>query len=53
MLDLFYVEGRSRGETAAASGMSGDGVKSGLRRLRAQLARCIGRRLGLDPGTEP
>ncbi|MCX7935716.1 MAG: RNA polymerase sigma factor [Planctomycetota bacterium] len=45
VLDMFYREERSRAEIARACQMSEDGVKSLLRRTRAELAECIQRRL--------
>jgi len=40
-----YAENRSRADMAAAAQMTEDGVKSLLRRIRAELAECIKRRL--------
>jgi RNA polymerase sigma-70 factor (ECF subfamily) len=47
LLDMHYREGRSRADMGALCGMTEDGVKSALRRLRSALADCIGKRLGL------
>lgn len=44
LVDATYRDGRSRDETARAFGMSPDGVKSALRRIRRALAQCIERR---------
>lgn len=45
MVRLSYGEDRSRAEVAARLGMREAGVKTALRRLRAQLRQCIERRL--------
>lgn len=45
VLDWFYADGLSRDQTAEAAGMSQDGVKSLLRRVRAKLEKCITSRL--------
>lgn len=44
-IDLRYVEKASRTEMASALKMSGDGVKSLLRRIRTALAECVKRNL--------
>ena len=44
-LDLRYTQSRSREEMARVLQMTGDGIKSLLRRIRAGLADCIRRRL--------
>src|SRR5262249_14847759 len=44
LLDATYGERRSRTASAQALGMSEDGIKSALRRLRAFLHECIARR---------
>jgi DNA-directed RNA polymerase specialized sigma24 family protein len=44
LLEATYGDGAGRGATAAAFGMTGDGIKSALRRLRAHLHDCIERR---------
>lgn len=46
LLEATYGGGRGRAASAAALGMSEDGVKTALRRLRAFLHGCIRRRLG-------
>lgn len=46
LLESTYAERRGRTASAAALGLSPDGVKSALRRLRAFLHGCIERRLG-------
>ena len=51
LLDLQYGQGKSRSEIAEAASMSEDGIKSLMRRLRAVLAQCIRRRLGLESST--
>lgn len=45
LLDLRYRDDLSRLEMAQAAGLSEDGVKSALRRLRRALADCLKRRL--------
>lgn len=45
LIDAFYARRRSREEIAASRGISADGVKVALRRLRAALAECIEQRL--------
>lgn len=47
-LDLRYAERRSRAEMAGLLAMTENGVKSLLRRLRAKLADCVERRLGME-----
>lgn len=49
-LEMQYRRGLSRSQMALATGMTEDGVKGALRRIRARLADCVGRRLFLDPG---
>jgi len=46
VLDLRYVNGKSRTEMAQMNGMSENGIKSLLRRIRLSLAGCVQRRLG-------
>lgn len=48
LLELQYGQDKSRSEIAEAAGMSEDGIKSLMRRLRAALGQCIRRRLGLE-----
>ena len=48
VLDMRYRDAKSRGEMSQFLGMSEDGVKSLLRRLRAALAKCVERRLALE-----
>jgi len=48
VLDLRYRDGRSRAEMAETLGLSEDGVKSLLRRIRGRLAECIRKRLRLE-----
>jgi RNA polymerase sigma-70 factor (ECF subfamily) len=50
MLRLQYSLQKSRAEIAAVSGLTEDGVKTAMRRLRAALGQCIQRRLGLAAG---
>lgn len=50
ILELCYIRDRSRAEMATACGMTEDGVKSALGRLRASLADCVARRIGLEGG---
>ncbi len=45
LIDATYGEKRGRRESATATGLSRDGVKSALRRLRAFLHGCVERRL--------
>jgi len=52
MLDMQYAQKKSREELAAAAGMSCDGIKSLMRRLRAALARCVNGRLGVVTSEE-
>jgi RNA polymerase sigma-70 factor (ECF subfamily) len=51
MLDLQYNQKKSRSEMAAEYGMSEDGIKSAMRRVRAVLARCIHGKIGLAEAT--
>jgi RNA polymerase sigma-70 factor (ECF subfamily) len=51
VLDMRYRDKRSRGEMAQSLGVSEDGIKSLLRRLRAALAKCVEKRLALE-GTD-
>lgn len=44
LLEATYHDRRGRAETARAFGMTENGIKSALRRLRAALHECIGRR---------
>jgi len=50
LLEATYGEQRSRTASAQALGMSADGIKSALRRLRAFLHDCIARRQRLEDG---
>jgi RNA polymerase sigma-70 factor (ECF subfamily) len=50
-LDLRYALKKSRAQMAELCGMTEDGVKTLLRRIRAELVKCVRRRLRLD-GTE-
>lgn len=50
-LDMRYRDKKSRSEMAQFLGISEDGIKSLLRRLRAALAQCVEKRLALD-GTD-
>lgn len=45
LIDAFYARRQSREEIAESRGISADGVKVALRRLRAALAECIQHRL--------
>lgn len=47
-VDMQYAQRRSRAEIAQALGMSEDGIKSLMRRIRAALAECIRRRLAAE-----
>ena len=47
-LDMRYRDKKSRGEMAQFLGISEDGIKSLLRRLRAALAKCVKKRLALE-----
>lgn len=47
-LTLRYAENRSRSEMASLLNMTENSVKSLLRRIRAALARCVGKRLKLE-----
>lgn len=49
VLDLRYRQGKSRTEMARQCRMTGDGIKSLLRRIRTALAECIQRRLAKEP----
>jgi RNA polymerase sigma-70 factor (ECF subfamily) len=51
VLDMRYRDEKSRGEMAQFLGISEDGIKSLLRRLRAALAKCVEKRLALE-GTD-
>jgi RNA polymerase sigma-70 factor (ECF subfamily) len=51
VLDMRYRDQKSRGEMAQFLGMSEDGIKSLLRRIRAALAQCVEKRLALE-GTD-
>ena len=51
VLDLRYAMEKSRAQMADLCDMTEDGVKTLLRRLRAELVKCVRRRLRLD-GTE-
>jgi RNA polymerase sigma-70 factor (ECF subfamily) len=54
MLRLQYSLQKSRAQIAAFAGLTEDGVKTAMRRLRAALGQCIQRRLGLaDAGGAP
>ncbi len=48
MLDLRYKQGKSRAEMARRCKMTGNGIKTLLRRIRAALADCIQRRLATE-----
>ncbi|MBN2712224.1 MAG: RNA polymerase sigma factor [Planctomycetes bacterium] len=48
VVDQKYTHGLSRDEMARKNGMSADGIKSLLRRIRAALGDCISRRIGLE-----
>lgn len=45
IVELCYGECRGRAEVAASLGMTADGVKTALRRIRSSLKHCIERRL--------
>ncbi len=47
LLELFYTQEKSRAEIAQLFGVTEDGIKLSLRRVRAGLADCIQRRLTL------
>ncbi|HUT33494.1 MAG TPA: sigma-70 family RNA polymerase sigma factor [Planctomycetota bacterium] len=51
-LDLRYAQSKSRMEMAFLLNMTGDGVKSLLRRIRAGLGSCIRKRLQLEVAHE-
>jgi DNA-directed RNA polymerase specialized sigma24 family protein len=42
-----YAQRMSRAAMAQQAGMTEDGIKSAMRRIRARLAACIAGRLGL------
>ncbi|MBI5723569.1 MAG: sigma-70 family RNA polymerase sigma factor [Planctomycetes bacterium] len=48
IVDLQYARKRPRCEIAAAHGLTEDGVKTMMRRIRGMLAVCIQKRLGLE-----
>ena len=48
VLDMRYRDKKSRGEMAQFLGISEDGIKSALRRLRTALAKCVEKRLALE-----
>jgi len=48
IIEMRYAEGQSRESMARLCEMSGNGVKSLLRRIRATLGECIRRRLRLE-----
>jgi len=48
VLDLRYADRKTRKQMASLLNMSTDGVKSLLRRIRANLADCIAKRLELE-----
>ena len=52
-LDMRYRDKKSRGEMAQFLGVSEDGIKSLLRRLRAALANCVEKRLALEGADSP
>jgi RNA polymerase sigma-70 factor (ECF subfamily) len=52
ILDLQYRDGMGREAIGARHALSGDGVKSLLRRTRAALRICVERRLGTRTGGE-
>jgi RNA polymerase sigma-70 factor, ECF subfamily len=52
-LDMRYRDKKSRGEMAQFLGISEDGIKSLLRRLRAALADCVEKRLALEGTDSP
>jgi RNA polymerase sigma-70 factor (ECF subfamily) len=51
VLDMRYRDDKSRGEMAQFLGISEDGIKSLLRRIRAALAKCVEKRLAIE-GTD-
>jgi RNA polymerase sigma-70 factor (ECF subfamily) len=51
-LDLRYAQQKPRAEMAYLLNMTGDGVKSLLRRIRAGLASCIRKRLRIEVADE-
>jgi len=53
LLDLRYTHEKSRIEMSRLLGMSEQGIKSALRRIRARLADCIQRRLASEEGGSP
>lgn len=48
VLDMRYRDAKSRGEMAQFLGISEDGIKSLLRRIRAALAKCVEKRLAIE-----
>jgi RNA polymerase sigma factor (sigma-70 family) len=52
LLEMHYAQEVPRAEMARLTGMTEDGIKSAMRRLRTKLASCIADRLGLaeEPG---
>jgi RNA polymerase sigma-70 factor (ECF subfamily) len=50
LLQMQYAQGATRAEMARLAGMTEDGIKSAVRRIRARLASCIADRLGLTEG---
>ena len=51
IVDLQYAQKKSRAEIAAMHGMTEDGVKTLMRRLRASLAQCVRGQLGAGEAT--
>lgn len=49
-LDLQYAQKKSRAEIARLLSLTEDGVKSFMRRIRARLAECVGKRLAAEGG---
>ena len=47
-LDMQYAQRKSRDEMAQLWGMTEDGIKSLMRRIRADLAECIRKRLAME-----
>ena len=47
-LDMRYAQRKSRDEMARLLGMTEDGIKSLMRRIRSDLAECIRKRLALE-----
>jgi len=47
LVDMQYTQQMSRAQMAHRTGMTEDGIKSAMRRIRVRLATCIAGRLGL------